>query len=595
MDKEILQKIKDKLNVVPQKPGSYQMKNSDGLIIYVGKAKDLKKRLKSYFTGLVTGKTKMLVDEINDFDFIVTSSELESLILEFNLIKKYDPKYNILLKDDKSYPYIEITNEKYPKLQIVRNIKRRKHVKNLFGPYPNVTSARNVVALLNRIYPFRKCNSKKGEICFYYHLNQCMCGLVDEFDANVIPDMVKEASNFLRGNSKDLIAKLSEMMSDASENFDYEKALELKRTIEDINITTQKQKLDLKKKYNADIFGYFIENNYLSITCFFVREGVLFGSENKIVNVISEVEEAVVEYILNFYEKNPLRVKNIIVDSKIDTKLLSEYFNAEVSAYQKGDLSKLQKLATQNAKEVLGTKLELIKINDNKKKDALIELQELLNTKNVSVIEAFDNSHLFGTFYVGGMVVFKDFDPIKNDYRKFKINIDNKDDISAMKEVVYRRYFRVLMEDVKKPDIIVVDGGIQQINAVRNVLEELNLNINLIGLKKDTKHRTNMLLDRHGQVLPVKKDSTLFLYLSRIQEEVHNYAIHYHRQIKTKGTLVSLLDLVPGIGEVKKKELLKKFGSLKKMKEATQAELEDVIDKKTASVLYQYLKEKIDL
>jgi len=591
MSEETKKYIKEKLKLVPTKPGSYQMKNKDGIIIYVGKAKNLKNRLKSYFTGTVSGKTAMLVNDIIDFEYIVTSTELESLILEITLIKKYNPKYNILLKDDKSYPYIELTNEKYPRLRIVRNINRKKHKSRLFGPYPNVTAARKTVDMLHRIYPLRKCENLKKDVCLYYHIEECLGYCKKEIDSSKLESMVSEITSFLKGNSTFLVKKLENEMQKASEALNFEKALELKEMLHDIEITLTKQKIDLNKNYNFDVFGYYQDNNYLSVVTFYIREGLLFGKHQDIFTSMGNISEELLSYIIHFYEKNNLLPKEIILPEVIDSNLLGQYLQVKTSIPQRGDIKKLVELSSDNAKIFLNERYENIKKDETNRLEAEKELKELLGLSKLKRIETFDNSHLFGTFYVAGMVVFDHFEPNKNEYRKFKIQTDVKDDLSAMKEVIYRRYFKVLMEENKAPDLIIVDGGELQIAAAKEILDNLHLEIPLCGLKKNEKHKTSVLVNSDLKEIPIHKDSNLFIFLNKIQEEVHRYAITYHRNMKSKGSLVSLLDMAPGIGEVRRKELLKKFGSLKRMKEASLKELETVLTHEVALKFMDYLKD----
>ena len=586
-----MKNFKEKLALIPNKPGSYQMKNKDGVIIYVGKAKNLKNRLKSYFTGTVTGKTRALVEDIDDFEYIVTSSELESLILEITLIKKYDPKYNILLKDDKTYPYIELTNEKYPRLKIVRNTKRKKTKDHLYGPYPNVAAARKTVEMINRIYPLRKCDKLKKELCLYYHIHECLGYCVKEVPQEEINQMKKEITSFLKGDSKEIVEKIKKEMEQASESMNYEKALELKKMLEDIDITLRKQKIDLNKGYQFDLVNYYKDENYLSIEIFFIRDGLLFGRHNEIIQTMIDPEEEVTEYLIKFYDKQGMLPKELYLPEELNSELISEYFELKTYTPQKGKLKKLLDLAKENAKEQLDLQEETLKKDDNLRQEAIEELKGLLHLDNVSRMESFDNSHLFGTFYVGGMVVFEDFLPLKNEYRKFKISTEVKDDLSAMKEVLYRRYYKVLMENLQKPDLIVMDGGKLQISVAKEIIDSLGLHIPIIGLVKDEGHRTSYIMNDKYEILDVPKDSNLFLFFTRIQEEVHRYAITYHRNIKAKGMLSSVLDVVPGIGEVRKKELLKHFGSLKRLKEASEEELAEVVSKEVAKNLVTYLKE----
>ncbi len=582
--------FKEKLSLVPTKPGSYQMKNKDGVIIYVGKAKNLQRRLRSYFTRTVTGKTKMLVEDIDDFEYIVTSSELESLILEITLIKKYDPKYNILLRDDKSYPYIELTNEEYPTLKIVRNVKKKRNKNHLYGPYPNVTAARKTVNMINRIYPLRKCEHLKKELCLYYHIHECLGYCCKKVDKQEIESMNKEIISFLKGDSDEITNRIKQEMNKASENMNYEKALELKTMLEDIDTTLKKQKIDLNKNFNFDLINYYYDNNYLSIEIFFIRDGLLFGRHNEIVSSVGDIESEIIEYLIKFYEKT-LLPHELYIPNEINKDLISNYFNIKVYSPQKGKLKSLLDLAFENAKEQMELQEETLKRDDEERKKALEELKNLLKLNSVRRMESFDNSHLFGTFYVGGMVVFDDFIPNKNLYRKYKISTEVKDDLGAMKEVLYRRYFKTLMGEVEAPDLIVMDGGQLQISVCKEILNSLGLKIPIIGLVKDKNHRTSYVMNENYDILPVSKDSKLFLFLTRIQDEVHRYAITYHRNIKAKGALSSILDVVPGIGEVRKKELLKKFGSLKKMREASLDELSEIVGKEVGKKLQEYLKE----
>ena len=579
--------FKEKLSLVPELPGSYQMKNKDGIIIYVGKAKNLKRRLKSYFTRTVTGKTAMLVEYIDDFEYIVTSSELESLILEITLIKKYDPKYNILLKDDKTYPYIELTKEKYPRLKVVRNASRKTNHK-LFGPYPNVAAARKTVLMLNRLYPLRKCEHLKKKECLYYHIHECLGYCVKEVDPKVIFEMTEEITRFLNGNSKEIVEKIKSEMDKASEKLNFERALELKNMLDDINVTLTKQKIDLKNNYNLDLFAFAKEENYLSITVFFIRDGLLFGRSHDLLSSFGEVSEDLLRYIINFYEKN-LKPKEILVPDEVDSDLLSEYLKVKVNTPKRGDLKKLLDLASCNANILLKEEIEKEKKDDDLKRKALKELSSLLG-KDISVMESFDNSHLFGTYYVGAMVVFQDFVPLKNRWRKYKIKSEVKDDLGAMREVIYRRYFKAIMENDYLPDLIVMDGGETQVAVVKEVLKSLNLSIKIIGLKKDNHHKTSVIIDEDNNILNVSKDSPLFIYLAKIQEEVHRFAITYHRNLRSQGLFASYLDMVEGIGEVRKKELLKKYGSLKKIKEASLTSLEEILPKDVAENLYNVLR-----
>ena len=585
--------IDKKLSLVPHQPGCYLMKNIDGNIIYVGKSKNLKNRLSSYFKASHTGKTAMLVRDIYDFEYILTNSELEALLLEINLIKKYNPKYNILLRDDKSYPYIELTNEKIPRLVIVRNpnIKKNKTHK-LFGPYPNVTAARETVELLNRIYPLRKCKNMPKKECLYYHIKQCLGYCIKEIDENIINDMRSEIISFLNGNHEIVSNKIIEKMNFYSDKMLYEKAKEYKEMLDYINITLEKQKVELDDNINRDVIGYYTDGFYISIQILFIRGGKLLGGKKEIFTIVASLEEDITSYISNFYDKHKIMPKEILIPEILDSDLLSSAFNTNFYIPQKGKKKKILNLAFENAKNYFDEQLTLVKQNDEKREKSLEELKNILNLNSVNRIELFDNSNLFGTFNVSGMVVFIDGKAAKNEYRKFKITNDVNDDYGTMKEVLYRRYFRVLKDNLPKPDLIIVDGGLGQLNIARDIIGSLNLNIATAGLKKDDKHSTACLIGLDPiREIPIDKKSDLFLLLTRMQDEVHNYTISYHKQIRSKGALTSILDNIDGVGEKRKKLLLKKYKSITKMKEATLEELEEILPDKVAINIYEFLKE----
>ncbi len=583
--------IKKKLSLVPNKPGCYQMKNKDGIIIYVGKAKKLKNRLSSYFRGVHTGKTAKLVSEIVDFEYIVVGTETESLVLELNLIKKYDPKYNILLRDDKTYPYIELTNEKIPKLAVVRNVNRkRKNQTRLFGPYPNVTAARYTVNLLNRIYPLKKCNTFPKKPCLYYHIGQCLGYCAIDIPKETIEAMENEILSFLRGNDDVVIKKLENEMYLESSKMNYEKAKELKEMLDYINVTMTKQKVEINDITDRDIFGYYTNKGYISITVLFIRGGKILERHSKIMPMIEEIEEEFNRYVAKFYEKDIIMPKEILGPSIMDSSLLEDYLQIPVKIPLKGTKKNLVDMASDNAKVSLNEKFELIKKDEEKTTHANDELKKLLNLDILDRIELFDNSNLFGSYNVSGMVVFVDGKPSKNDYRKFKISIDKNDDYGTMREVIYRRYYRVLVDDLKKPDLIIVDGGLGQINVARSVIDSLGLNIPVVGLKKDNKHTTESLLAYDPIIeIPIDKKSNVFYYLERMQDEVHNFTINYHKQLRSKGSLESILDSIDGIGAKRRNELLKKYKTTTKLKELSKEELEEILPSKVAENLIEFL------
>ena len=584
-----MNKIKEKFSLLPMIPGCYLMKNKDGNIIYVGKAKKLKNRVSSYFRGTHTGKTAKLVSEIDDFEYITVNSEIESLILENNLIKQYNPKYNILLKDDKTYPYIELTSESVPRLKVVRVLTRKKNVKNLYGPYPNVTAARNVVNLLNRMYPIRKCNTYSDKPCLYYHIGQCLGYCTNKVDTTVIDNMKDEIIKFLKGDHSLITNKIIAEMNNYSENLEFEKALELKKLLDYINITLTHQQVETKDNVDRDVFGYYVDKGYLSIQVFFIRGAKIIERHSKILPLIDDVDSVLTTYIANFY-RNVLVPKEVLVPDIISEDVLSEYLNTNIRVPKKGDKKKLVELANDNAKVSLNENFELIKRDEEKTSDANNELKNLLGLEKLDRIEIFDNAHLFGTYNVSGMVVFIDGKPSKNDYRKFKISIDQNDDYSTMKEVLYRRYFRVLKDNLTRPDLIIVDGGLGQIHVALETVRSLGFNIPIVGLKKDDRHATSKLLTSEKE-FDIDRRSNLFYFLERMQDELHEFTINYHKQIRSKGSLSSILDNIEGIGEKRKKELLKKYHTLTKMKEASLEEIEKILPSKVAFSLKEFLNE----
>lgn len=585
--------LKEKLSLVPNKPGCYLMKNENGTIIYVGKAKKLKNRLSSYFRGTHTGKTARLVSEIRDFEYVVVGSEKESLVLELNLIKKYDPKYNILLRDDKRYPYIELTNEPVPRLSIVRNVNRkRKNQTRIFGPYPNVTAARNTVNLLNRIYPLRKCRTYQKKPCLYYHIGQCLGYCTNQVSKERIKDLEEEILKFLRGDASFVIQKLETDMYEASKNLNFERAKELKELLDYVQITLQKQKVEINDTTARDVFGYYVDKGYLSMQVFFIRGGKILERHSAIFPLVDEVENEVSRYIATFYEKDVLLPKEIMMKEISGIEELSSYLEVPIHVPLRGVKKKLVDMACKNAEIVLNEKFELIQRDEERTIGANDELKDILHLEQLNRIELFDNSNLFGSYNVSGMVVFKNGKPSKNDYRKFKISVDKNDDYGTMREAIYRRYFRVLKDNLERPDLIIVDGGTGQINVAREVLESLGMQIPVVGLKKDNHHATSKLLAFDPlQEIDIDKRSNLFYYLERMQDEVHNFTIHYHQQLRSKGALESVLDHVEGIGEKRRKQLLKKYHSTSKLKTVSVKELEEILPHQVAQNLYDFLQE----
>lgn len=584
--------FKEKLSLVPNLPGSYQMRNQDGAIIYVGKAKNLHRRLSSYFNRTQTGKTKKMVSEIADFTYIVAGSELEAFVLELNLIKEYNPKYNILLKDDKSYPYIEYIAKPYPRVKVSRylNVKRKDN-KKLFGPYPNAYAARRIVNLLNRVYPLKKCEGTKKDLCLYYHIHECLGYCSKDLNQEELEKMEREILSFLNGNDKILVSRLEEKMQEYSEALNFEMALELKKELDYIKIIMDKQKVELHDLVNRDVIGYYFDKGYISIQIFFLRNGKMVGGKSDIFPVVSEAIDDLDEYIMNFYIKHEIP-KEILVLEDMNGELLESLLEVKFLTPTRGPKKKLLEMAVMNSKINLENELELIKKDEYVTEAANEELKDLLGLTSLHRIDLFDNSNLFGNFSVSGMVVFKEGRPSKNDYRKYKIQVDKNDDYHTMKEVVYRRYYRMLLEKSEKPDLIIVDGGMNQINACKEVLEELNIKIMVCGLRKNDHHRTNDLIrgDTY-EVIELDRMSNVFHYLTRMQDEVHRYTINYHRTIRSKGSISSVLDNISGIGAKRKKMLIKKYGSVAKMKSASIEELQELLPEEVAKNLYDFLKE----
>lgn len=583
-------KFTKELREVPKKSGCYLMYNSDNVVIYVGKAKILFNRLKSYFTGRVTGKTKKLVSEIDHFEYIVTNSETEAFILEINLIKKYDPKYNILLRDDKSYPYIELTSDKYPRLIVKREININKKSSHLFGPYPNVYAARRLVNLLNRLYPLKKCDTMPKKVCLYYHIGECL-GYCEHKDIDITP-MKNEILSILNGNDTLLINKINEKIKINSDSLNYEVCKELVEELGYIKEVFKNQSIvELDDNINRDVINYYYENSYLSIVIFFIRNGKLVGNNYKIIPIINDIKDTLEYYISTFYSKSNIAPKEIIMPEIIDIEMMSNVLNTKVITVKRGSKKKLFDMAYNNAKEQYDKEIRLIYNNEKLTTDANEELRNLLHLDKLHIIEAFDNSNLFGTFSVSGMVSFIDGVPSKKNYRKFKLTFDKNDDVASMKEVIYRRYFRVLKDKLVIPDLIIVDGGNNQINACKEILESLNLNIKVIGVKKDDHHSPESIVDGDTyEIIKIDKSSNVFRLLSRIDEEVHRFTINYHKEIRSKGSISSVLDNINGLGDKRKKMLIKKYGSVTKMKEATTYELSEIIPLKVAEELHEYLE-----
>ncbi|PGV64608.1 excinuclease ABC subunit C [Bacillus cereus] len=587
--------LKEKLAILPDQPGCYLMKDKQGTVIYVGKAKVLKNRVRSYFTGSHDGKTLRLVGEIVDFEYIVTSSNLEALILELNLIKKYDPKYNIQLKDDKTYPFIKITAEKQPRLLITRNVKKDKG--KYFGPYPNAQSAHETKKLLDRMYPLRKCSNMPDKVCLYYHMGQCLAPCVKEVTEEQNKEIVDEIIKFLNGGHKEVRSELETKMYEASEKLEFERAKELRDQIAHIDAIMEKQKMIMSDLVDRDVFGYAVDKGWMCVQVFFVRKGKLIERDVSMFPIYDEPEEGFLTFIGQFYENSShFKPKEIVVPGSIDSELVERFLEVEATQPRRGKKKDLVELANKNAKIALEEKFYLIERNEERTVKAIDNLGKQLGIETPYRIEAFDNSNIQGTNPVSAMIAFIDGKPAKKEYRKYKIKtVQGPDDYESMREVVRRRYTRALKENLPLPDLIIIDGGKGHLAATSDVLvNELGLYIPMAGLVKDDKHKTShLIIGDPPEPVMLERNSQEFYLLQRIQDEVHRFAITFHRQLHGKSVIQSALDDIPGIGDKRKKVLLKHFGSLKKMKEASIAEfVEAGMPKNVAETIYTYLTDK---
>lgn len=563
--------LKDKLAVLPEKPGCYLMKNKSGEIIYVGKAKVLKNRVRSYFTGSHDGKTQLLVSEIVDFEYIVVSSAIEALVLECNLIKQHNPRYNVMLRDDKTYPYIKITNEKQPRLEITRKVIKDKA--RYFGPYPNAGAASEVKKLLDRLYPLRKCRTIPKQVCLYYHMGQCLAPCIQDVAEEENQRLVEEISKFLDGGHEEMKQQLTGKMHEAAENMEFERAKEFRDQIISIDAVMEKQKVTMMDTVDRDIIGYAVEKGWMCVQVFYMRQGKMIERDTTSFPYYGDEAEDFMSYVSQFYyDKQNALPKEILLPESSDPDLLAEWLGVKVHAPKRSKKRELVQMASENARIALQEKFALMSKDDARTIQAVHNLGHILGIGTPNRIEAFDNSNIQGTEPVSAMVVFTEGRPDKREYRKFKIKtVEGPDDYGSMREVIRRRYSRLLKEDGHMPDLIVIDGGKGQISAAMDVLEnELGLYIPVCGLAKDEKHKTAQLMfGDPPEPVELKRDSYEFYLLQRVQDEVHRFAITFHRQSRSKTMLSSQLDEIPGIGEKRRKLLFTHFGSLKKMREAT--------------------------
>ena len=570
--------IKSKLELLPTSPGCYIHKDKNGTIIYVGKAKNLRNRVRSYFRGSHDTKTEALVSEIVDFEFIVTESNIEALLLEINLIKENKPKYNIMLKDDKSYPFIKITNERYPRLIITRQVKKDGGL--YFGPYPDVGAANEIKRLLDRIFPFRKCTNPPSKVCFYYHIGQCMAHTICKKDEAYFKSMAQEVSDFLKGQDNKIIDDLKGKMAAASQTMEFERAAEYRDLIQAIGTLRTKQRVMAKDLQNRDVFGYYVDKGWMCVQVFFVRQGKLIERDVNLFPYYNDPDEDFLTYVGQFYqEKSHLVPNEVLIPQDIDEEVVKALVDTKILKPQRGEKKQLVNLAIKNARVSLEQKFNLLEKSVEKTQGAIENLGRLLQIPTPVRIESFDNSNIMGTSPVSAMVVFVNGKPSKKDYRKYKIKtVVGPDDYASMREVIRRRYGRVQRDGLTPPDLIVIDGGQGQVNIAKQVIqEELGLDIPIAGLQKNDKHQTHELLFGDPlEVVELSRNSQEFFLLQRIQDEVHRFAITFHRQLRSKNSFSSQLDGIDGLGPKRKQNLMKHFKSLTKIKEASVDEIVEV-------------------
>ena len=585
MDREY---IKAKLLNLPNEPGSYQMKDRKGEIIYVGKAKNLHNRVNQYFTGAHDFKTTKMVSNIEDFDFIVTRTEKEALVLEINLIKKYRPKYNIQFIDDSSYPYIKLTREEYPRLLIARDSRKDKKAR-YFGPFPDATAARLTLKVLQTLYPFRRCNQLKPKLCLYYHMGQCLGPCEYEIEKGTYEKMADQVTKFMNGDTKDVENDLKEKMMAAAEKLEFEKAGEYKNMIDAIHTIVQdSQNIEKDNRGSRDVFAWHADKGYMAITGFLVRNGVVLNKEFRLRPLYGDAEDEFTAFLIQYYQDHPA-ARELVLPADMDLSALTEVLDMPVFQPQRGYKVRLIEMCQENAKKQLELKFSTVERQDSITDAAVSQLNELAKHP-MNRVELFDNSHISGTFTVAACVVYEDGLPVKNAYRLFKLHTGNSD-VDSMKEAVYRRYFRLLKDGGRMPDGLIVDGGWTQIEAAKEILDSLGLSdtIRLMGLVKDDHHNTRALMDTDGELFEIDKNSGLFFLLTRMQDEVHRVAIGFHRKLRAKAQTKSVLDDIEGIGPKRKRLLLKTFKNFTGLKEATLEQLEEIVPKEAAGNVYEAL------
>lgn len=580
--------LKDKLATLPMSPGCYLMKDVKGTIIYVGKAKKLKNRVNQYFTGAHDYKTTKLVSNIHDFDYFVTRTEKEALILEINLIKKHRPRYNIMFMDDKSYPYLKLTQEAYPRLKVVRDLKKDRKA-TYFGPYPDATAAHQMRNLLNDLYPLRKCEVLPKKVCLYYHLGQCLGPCEFDIKPEIYESMVQEISDALSGNNKALKQKLLNEMNAAVEKEQFEKAAQYRDYLKFLDYVKDPQHVTKDDEKDTDAFAYYEDKGYIAIQGLLVRQGKILDRKFVLQELHQDAEEAFIEFILQYYADQP-KPKLLLLPYGIDLSWLGEMDEFKIHQPQKGKQKAMMDLVKANAKQHLEQDIELMARKHADHEEALKQLAELLNLEDVERIELYDNSHIAGAYASGACVVYEHGLPSKKDYRLYDVH-SGADDLKNMEEVIYRRYFRILKEKGRLPSLILVDGGPNQINAVKRTLSSIHVEVPVAGLRKNAKHMTAELLDETGDALDLSDRKALFFLLTRMQDEVHRFVITHHQKRRAKGQVASILDDVEGLGPVRRKALTKAYKNITAMKEASLEDLEKVLPKAVAKALFETLRQ----
>ena len=582
------QLLKEKLDSLPALPGCYLMKNSNGEIIYVGKAKRLSVRVNQYFNRPHSGKTQKMVSEIDTFDTIITKTEKEALILEMNLIHLHNPRYNILLKDGKSYPYVKISLNNDPFISIARNKKDKKA--KYFGPFPNSGAARDIIQLLNRLYPLRKCNHIPNKTCLYYHIDQCLGPCVNKIEKEVYDKLIKDITSFMNGDTKEIKKSLKDKMLKYSENLEFEQAKECKDLIDAIDHTTSKQVVEMNDKIDRDVIAYHSKNDYIAFSVLMIRSGLVLVKHTEILPLYDDEEGAFFSYIMQFYQSH-LVPKEIITSQITDPNLLEEVLNTKIVIPTRGVKQELLKMSAENAFKAMQD--EFLSSKDDDVLEVLDVLAKKANLTSTHHIEMIDNSHLQGDEAVGAVVVFTNGVANKKLYRKYAIkHSEKRDDTASMYEVIYRRFYRKLVEQTPIGDLLIVDGGITQLNAARKALDELSIKLPLIGLAKDNKHTTRALVLENGEEVDIKDYPPLFYLLTKMQDEVHRFVISYHRDRRSKSLTSSILDSITGLGPKRKNELLRVFGTVNRIKEASVEELSQYVPLNVAQNIKNRLNEE---